>query len=80
MDSSPLAANCARGEEKAVSSDCTDARLSCLRAEAAAAAAASELSPPPVPDDDDDVEFDVLLVLGLGLGVKSVARAVHAAH
>ena len=80
VDSSPLVASCARGEEKADSRDCTDARPSCLRE---AEAVASEVPSPVVMDvaDDDDDEATVAVVLVLvAQGVKRVARAVHAAH
>ena len=85
MDSSPLVANCARGEEKAERRDCTDARPSCLRvavAEAVAVVSADPVPSPPVDDDDDDDDDDdiALLVVVFALGVKRVARAVHAAH
>ena len=78
VDSSPLVASWARGEEKAVSRDCTDARPSCLRTdtEAAAAAVVSDVPSPPALDEADDDDEAVLLGLG---GVNRVARAVQAA-
>ena len=81
VDSSPLVASWARGEEKAVSRDCTDARPSCLRTDmeaAAAAAVSDDPSPPALDDADDDDEAVLVLVLGVG-GVNRVARAVQAA-